>query len=70
MKRVRVLIPFIVGETGKLLKAGKVTTLSEDVIARALAINPNMLEVLGDVKTKEEHTEEQPTEQTEEQVTE
>lgn len=52
MKKVKVLIPFIVGETGELLKANKKYDLSEEVIKKALAINPNMLEVLGDAKKK------------------
>ena len=54
MKRVRVLIPFIIGETGELLAENKDYDLTEEVIKNALAINPNMLKVLGEVKTKRE----------------
>lgn len=50
MKRVEVLIPFNAGT--KKLKAGDKVNLPEDVIERALAINPNMVLVLGEAKTK------------------
>ena len=50
MKKVKVLIPFIVGETGELLKEDTEHDLSEEVISKALAINPNMLLVLGEAK--------------------
>lgn len=50
MKRVRVLIPFILGDTGELLKAGKEVDLTDDQLARVEAISPNMVELLGDVK--------------------
>ena len=50
MKKVRVLVPFILGDTGELLKAGKETEVTEDQLARIQAISPNMVEVLGDAK--------------------
>lgn len=50
MKLVKVLIPFMEGETGKLHKAGDEVNVSDDTINRALAINPNMLLVLGEAK--------------------
>lgn len=50
MKRVRVLIPFILGDTGELLKEGKEVEVTEDQLARIQAISPNMVEVLGDAK--------------------
>lgn len=50
MKKVEVLIPFKVGK--KLYKVGTKPELSEDVIERALAINPNMVLVLGEAKKK------------------
>mgnify|MGYP003305422255 FL=1 len=50
MKRVRVLIPFILGDTGELLKAGKEVEVTEDQLKRIQALSPNMVEVLGDAK--------------------
>jgi hypothetical protein len=50
MKRVKVLIPFILGDTGELLKAGKEVDLTDDQLARVEAISPNMVEVLGEAK--------------------
>jgi len=50
MKRVRVLIPFILGDTGELLKAGKEVDVTADQLKRIQAISPNMVEVLGDAK--------------------
>lgn len=50
MKKVRVLVPFILGDTGELLKAGKEVDVTEDQLARIKAISPNMVEVLGDAK--------------------
>lgn len=50
MKLVKVLIPFREAEAGKLHKVGDEVNVSEDTINRALAINPNMLLVLGDAK--------------------
>jgi hypothetical protein len=50
MKRVRVLIPFILGDTGELLNAGKEVDLTDDQLARVKALSPNMVEVLGDAK--------------------
>ena len=50
MKKVEVLIPFKVGE--KLHEAGAKVNLADDVVERALAINPNMVLVLGEVKPK------------------
>ena len=50
MKKVRVLVPFILGDTGELLKAGKEVDVTEDQLARINAISPNMVEVLGDAK--------------------
>ena len=50
MKRVKLLIPFILGDTGELLKEGKEVDLTEDQLARVKAISPNMVQVLGDAK--------------------
>ena len=50
MKRVKVLVPFIDGETGIQHKADTEAALSEETIDRALAINVNMLLVLGDAE--------------------
>lgn len=50
MKRVRVLIPFILGDTGELLKAGKEVEVTADQLSRIQALSPNMVEVLGDAK--------------------
>lgn len=50
MKRVRVEIGFYLGDTGEYHAAGKEIEVSEDVIERAKAINPNMLTVLGEAK--------------------
>ena len=50
MKRVRVLIPFILGDTGELLKAGKEVEVTDDQLKRIQALSPNMVEVLGDAK--------------------
>ena len=52
MKLVKVLIPFIDSATGNVLDAGAEVELSESTIEKALAINPNMLLVLGDAKPK------------------
>ena len=50
MKKCKVLIPFILGDTGELLKEGKTVELTDDQLARVRKISPNMVEVLGDVK--------------------
>lgn len=50
MKRVRVLIPFILGDTGELLNAGKEVDLTDEQLARVKAVSPNMVEVLGEAK--------------------
>lgn len=50
MKKCRVLVPFILGDTGELLKAGKEVDLTDDQLARVKAISPNMVEVLGEAK--------------------
>ena len=50
MKKVRVLVPFILGDTGELLKEGKEVEVTEDQLTRIQAISPNMVEVLGDAK--------------------
>lgn len=50
MKRVRVLIPFILGDTGELLKNGKEVEVTDDQLFRIQALSPNMVEVLGDAK--------------------
>ena len=52
MKLVKVLIPFVDGATGKRLDAGAEAELSESTIEKALAINPNMVLVLGETKPK------------------
>jgi hypothetical protein len=52
MKKVRVYIPFIDGETGVMHESDSEPILSESTIERALAISPNMLVVLGDVETE------------------
>ena len=50
MKKCKVLIPFILGDTGELLKEGKIVELTDDQLERVRKISPNMVEVLGDVK--------------------
>lgn len=50
MKKVRVLVPFILGDTGELLKAGKEVEVTDDQLKRIQALSPNMVEVLGDAK--------------------
>lgn len=50
MKKVRVLVPFILGDTGELLKAGNEVEVTEEQLARINAVSPNMVEVLGDAK--------------------
>ena len=50
MKKCKVLVPFILGDTGELLKEGKTVELTDDQLARVKKISPNMVEVLGDVK--------------------
>jgi hypothetical protein len=50
MKKCRVLIPFILGDTGELLKEDKTVELTDDQLARVQKISPNMVEVLGEVK--------------------
>ena len=50
MKKCKVLVPFILGDTGELLKEGKNVELTDDQLARVKKISPNMVEVLGDVK--------------------
>lgn len=50
MKKVRVLVPFILGDTGELLKEGKEVEVTDDQLRRIQAVSPNMVEVLGEVK--------------------
>lgn len=50
MKKCRVLIPFILGDTGELLKAGTVVELTDDQLARVRKVGPNYVEVLDDAK--------------------
>ena len=50
MKKCRVLIDFILGDTGELMKAGREIELTLDQLKRVQALSPNMVEVLGDVK--------------------
>lgn len=50
MKKVMVLIPFILRETGKLMKAGDTVELTEEQLVRVKALSPNIVKVLGDVK--------------------
>lgn len=52
MKLVRVLIPFVESATGKLHNVGDEVNVSDETISKALAINPNMLLVLGEAKAK------------------
>ena len=56
MKRCRAEVDFILGDTGEMIKAGRVIDLSDDVINRAKKINSNMLTVLGDVTPKKKTT--------------
>lgn len=56
MKRVKVLIPFIDGETKKTLVADSEVVISERTVKSALAISPNMLIVLGDAEEKPKTT--------------
>ena len=50
MKKCRVLIDFILGDTGELMKVGKIIELTDDQLKRVQKLSPNMVEVLGDVK--------------------
>lgn len=50
MKKCKVLVPFILGDTGELMKEGKTIELTDDQLARVRKISPNMVEVLGEVK--------------------
>lgn len=50
MKKVKVLVPFILGDTGELLKTGVTTDVTEEQLARINALSPNMVEVLGEAK--------------------
>lgn len=50
MKKVMVLIPFILRETGKLMEAGSTVELTEEQLVRVKALSPNIVKVLGDVK--------------------
>jgi pyridoxal/pyridoxine/pyridoxamine kinase len=50
MKKCRVLIDFILGDTGELMRVGRVIELTLDQLKRVQALSPNMVEVLGDVK--------------------
>lgn len=50
MKKVRVLVPFILGDTGELLKEGKEVEVTDDQLRRIQAVSPNMVEVLGEAK--------------------
>ena len=50
MKKCKVLVPFILGDTGELFKAGKEVELTDDQLARVKAVSPNMVEVLGEAK--------------------
>lgn len=50
MKKCKVLVPFILGETGELMKEGKTVELTDEQLARVKKVSPNMVEVLGDVK--------------------
>lgn len=58
MKRVKVFIPFIDSETGKLHKAGDVVVLSDATVERTKAISVNMVLVLEDVPEEPKETEE------------
>lgn len=50
MKKCKVLIDFILGDTGELMKVGKIIELTEEQLDRVKRLSPNMVEVLGDVK--------------------
>ena len=50
MKTVRVLVPFITGDTGELLNEGKEVEVTDDQLRRIQAVSPNMVEVLGEAK--------------------
>ena len=50
MKKCKVLVPFILGETGELFKEGSIAELTEEQLARVKKLSQNMVEVLGDVK--------------------
>ncbi len=61
MKRVRVEYPFHLNETGKDYVPGDEIEVSEDALARIVALSVNMVTVLGDASAKaEETTEEKP----------
>lgn len=50
MKKCKVLVPFILGDTGELMKEGKTIELTDEQLARVKKVSPNMVEMLGDVK--------------------
>lgn len=50
MKKCKVLVPFILGDTGELFKEGGIAELTDDQVARVKKVSPNMIEVLGEVK--------------------
>lgn len=50
MKKVKVLVPFILGDTGELLTAGKTVEVTDSQLKRIQEVSPNMVEVLGDAK--------------------
>lgn len=52
MKLVKVLIPFKESATDKLHNVGDEVSVSDETISKALAINPNMLLVIGEGKAE------------------
>ena len=50
MKKCKVLVPFILGDTGELLKVDSNVELTDDQLARVKKVNPNMVKVLGEAK--------------------
>jgi hypothetical protein len=52
MKRVKVLIPFHSIATGKDHVPGDEIKVTDEQLANIRAVNVNMVEVLGEVKTK------------------
>lgn len=56
MKRVEVMIPFHMSATNTDHVPGDIIEVSEETLANILAINVNMVAVLGDVEAKPKRT--------------
>lgn len=62
MKKVLVNVPFRDRYSGKLYAAGITYKMTEERIAEIKEVNPNLISVVGNVKS-EKPTEEKPTEE-------